>query len=85
MCADVSTTTPAPGERLSVALRQETYWTSPEAFKLFMPPGIEADNYNDPAAAILRAIKTMINACNLGVDQWWTVVKGAKSSDTILA
>ena len=82
-CAAVSTTTPASGEKLSASLRQETYWHLPEAFKLFMRPGTDSEDYSNSVAAVLRAIKARINACKVGVDQWWTVVKDAKSSDTI--
>ena len=82
-CAAVSTTTPASGEKLSAALRQETYWHLPEAFKLFMQPGTDSEDYSNSAAAVLWATKARINTCGLWVDQWWTIVKDAKSSDTI--
>ena len=46
-----------------------------------MPEGSEYEDSEDKAKAVLEAIDARIEACENGIDQWWTAVANGKEGD----
>ena len=69
----------------SEELRNQTYWHSEEAFELFMPKGLDSEDYEESTRdrVVISAIHNRIKESERGIHEWWEVVENGKEKDDI--